>query len=307
MAPWVIRITVLTAFVVVLWFFGPTAYQAMSARVGTSSTWVDLDRVALRDAPAWLRGNPPLIRSVLSELSPVLRGELRQDDEAGLARVAQDLQALSWVSAARLRPAHPDRFQLALELRRPVLEVVPVGVAAGRVDAVFVAADGVCVWREPGSDASGLPECRLFDGVVPGSLPVYQLGQEHPDPRVLAAASTAVEWRDQIDTRLAEAPRLVEVDASNLNYRLVADPNYSEVCVILRRADGGAVSLAYGHPPQSPFPRVTSEDKAGVLAKILKRYPGLNGLDKGDLRFVNLWENWLRPRLPSRPQSTAPK
>jgi len=307
MTPWVIRTTVLTAFAVVLWFFGPRAYEAMSARVGGSTAWVDLDRVALRDGPAWLQGNPALVRSVLSELSPALRGELRQDDEAGLLRVAQDLQAASWVLAAKLRPAHPDRFQLALELRRPVLEVVPDGAAAGRVNAVFVSADGVCMWRAPGAGASGLPECRLLEGVVPGSLPVYQIGQEHPDPRVLAAASVAAEWRDEIHTRLTVAPQLLEVDASNLDYRLVADPSYSEVCVVLRRRDGGVASLAYGHPPQSPFPRVANEDKARVLGKILKRFPGLNGLDKGDLRFVNLWENWLRPRPPSGPHSTAPK
>ncbi|MEE2888431.1 MAG: hypothetical protein VX951_13455 [Planctomycetota bacterium] len=307
MAPWVIRIVVLATTTVVLWFFAPQAYQALAARIGEPGPMVDLDRVALRDAPSWLRTNPVLVRSALSELSPVLRGEFRQDDAAGLAQVVAALQELSWVESAALRPSHPDRLQLALELRRPGLEVVPEGLAAGRINPVLVSAAGICIRCEPGSAPSGLPVCRLLDGVLPGSLPIYQIGEEHPDPRVLSAASAAVEWRDQVRTRHPAMPELIEVDASNLGYRLLADPNYSEICVVLRRQDGGATRLAYGHPPGSPYPRVAIEDKLKVLGKILARYPGLNGLDKGDLRFVNLWENWLRPRPPSGSQSTAPK
>lgn len=307
MGTWVIRIAVLATLAVVLWFFGPRAYQALASSIGGPGPSVDLDKVALRDAPRWLRNNPALVRSVLSELSPVLRGEVRQDDAAGLAQVVAALQRLSWIESAAVRPAHPDRLQLALELRRPVLEVVPAGAALGRVDTVFVSAKGICIRREPGSGASGLPVCRLREGVLPGSAPIYRIGKEHPDPRVLAAAGTAVEWREQVRMRRPAMPELTEVDASNLGYRLLADPIYSEIRVVLRRRDGGATLLDYGHPPGSPYPRVAIEDKVEVLAKILARYPGLNGLDKGDLRFVNLWENWLSPRPPSGSQSTAPK
>lgn len=307
MRPWVIRITVLSTFSVVLWLFGPQAYDVLSARVSGPSPLVDLDRVALSESPKWLRKNAALVRSVLSELSPVLRGQLRQDDETSLSRVVEQLRSLSWVSSAAIRPAHPDRLQLALELRRPVLEVIPQGAAAARVEPVFVSVDGICIRREPGSLPSGLPVCRLLDGVVPGSDPIYQLGEEHPDPRVLAAARTAVEWRDEVGSGFPAAPELLEVDASNLDYRMVADRQYSEICVVLRRQDGGSAVFGYGLQPGSPFPRVAIPDKVRVLRQILSRYPGLNGVDKGDLRFVNLWENWLRPRPPSGSDVAAPK
>jgi hypothetical protein len=146
-----------------------------------------------------------------------------------------------------------------------------------------------------------------MDGVLPGSMPVYELGKEHPDRRVLAAAKTAVEWRDQICEQLPSVPELVEVDASNLGYRLVADSTYCEICVVLRRQSGGTAVFGYGREPGSPFLRVAAKDKAQILGKILARYPGLNGVDKGDLRFVNLWENWLRPRSSLDSASATPK
>ena len=122
------------------------------------------------------------------------------------------------------------------------------------------------------------------------------VGQLHPDPRVLAAAAVAREWRDEVAARLPEAPPLCEVDASNLDYRYLADRQTSEVRVALRRADGGVARFDYGHPPGQPWPRVAVADKVQVLRAVLSRYPGLAGVERGDLRFVNLWEDWLRVR-----------
>ncbi len=307
MRPWLIRITVLAISGAVLWLFGPRAYEVLSKQFAGPVVSVNLDHVALRGSPDWLRKNPALVTSVLSELSPVLQGHVRQDDELGLLKIVEALQDLSWVASAGLKPAHPDRLRLALELRRPVLEVVPSGRVAGQVPVVFVSADGVCMQRDPAVESSGLPICRLMDGVLPGSIPVYELGKEHPDRRVLAAAKTALEWRDQICVQLPSAPELAEVDASNLGYRLVADSSYCEICVVLRRQSGGTAVFGYGREPGSPFLRVAVEDKAQVLGKILARYPGLKGVDKGDLRFVNLWENWLRPRSSLDSASATPK
>jgi hypothetical protein len=121
MRPWLNRIAVLTIFGAIVWLFGPRAYEVLSKNWNGPVASVNLDHVALRGAPNWLRKNPALVRSVLSELSPVLQGHVRQDDELGLMKIVEALQRLSWVASAGLKPAHPDRLRLALELRRPVL------------------------------------------------------------------------------------------------------------------------------------------------------------------------------------------
>ena len=134
--------------------------------------------------------------------------------------------------------------------------VVPIGAAAGKVDPVFVTAEGICLRHGAWDLSSGLPECRLLEGPMPGRLPVYILGEEHPDPRVLAAAAVAVEWRDAVAPGLTRPLPLVEVDASNLHYRLLADRRTSQVRVVVRRGDGGEARLDYGQPPNQPLPRV---------------------------------------------------
>jgi hypothetical protein len=68
------------------------------------------------------------------------------------------------------------------------------------------------------------------------------------------------------------------------------------VCVGLARADGATVYLAYGHPPGSPAPRIEPDVKAGILRAMLAEFPGLAGIERGDLRFANRWRDWLRPR-----------
>lgn len=306
---WVIRCVALLATIVVVWSFGPRAWTVLAAHIGPDGPdgsdgsdgsgvdhgpVVDLDRVGLRTAPAWLLDNQALRRSVFEELSQHLRGEIGLLDPAAAQALTERLQGLSWVAAVRLAPVS-NRFTISLELRRPVLEVVPVGSAAGRVPAVYVTADGICVRRSTYDLASGLPRCPVLDGPVRGSLPHFLLGRTHPDPRVLAAAAVAREFCDEMRPLVPGAPALVEVDASNLAYRLLDSQNVSEVRIALARRGGGVTRFDYGHPPGSPMLRVALADKASVLRRVLERYPGLAGLARADLRFVNLWEDWLRP------------
>jgi len=92
----------------------------------------------------------------------------------------------------------------------------------------------------------------------------------------------------------SSALALVEVDAANLDYRLLGRIAQAEVRVGLARAEGGIAWFDYDHPPWSEAERVSSKDKAWVLAQILALHPGLAGVQSGDLRFVNRWRDWLR-------------
>ena len=293
---WIIRGVVLSTLAVVLWYFGPQAWIVLAARVGgtTTTAYVDLDLVGPDRAPQWLRKNPALFRAVLEELSPHIDGKVRIDDEVALTRLAGILDGLSWVEDVRLRPASGGGFKLSMVLRRPVLEVVPDGSAIGAVAPVYVTAAGICLKHGVYDLASGLPTCRLLSGPIPGSRPVYILGREHPDPRVLAAALVAAEWRDEMRPLVPDAPRLVEVDASNLHYRMLADRRISQVRVVLERAGGGTTRLDYGLPPNPSLPRVAITQKAQVLRNLLGQHPGLAGVEQADLRFVNTWANWVR-------------
>jgi hypothetical protein len=305
MRTWILRCAVLLVFALLVWQFGPKAWVVLSARLGgAASITVDLDRVGLSPegrggstarVPAWLRDNPALFRAVLEEISPCLKTRVRLDDEVALTRVAGVLNGMSWVSDVRVRPADGGGFRLSLELRRPVLEVVPDGAAVGRVPPVYVTAEGICLSHGEYDLDSGLPRCRMISGSTPGSLPLYILGKRHPDSRVIAAAAVAREWRDEMIPLVPGAPRLVGVDASNLHYRLLADRRTSQVRVALRRSDGGVALFDYGLPPGQPITRVAVADKAAVLSKVLDRHPGLAGVSQADLRFVNMWENWVRP------------
>ena len=170
--------------------------------------------------------------------------------------------------------------------------MVEVEAPGGRL---LVDRAGVCL--PPSRKPSGLPRVVLtgLPGYPAGGTrePV-RLGMFHPDPVVRAAAAVAVEWRDEMVPLVPGAPPLVEVDASNLGFRFIAD--VSEVRVGLRRSDGEVVYLAYGRPPGARLERVPVETKARVLKQILDHAPGLMGVRGGDLRFENRWRDWLLPR-----------
>jgi hypothetical protein len=288
---WWIRVGALAALISTLWFAGPRAWTVLAHRIDAASTsgataTVALDRVGFRRWPAWLHDH--LLVAVMSDLSPRLQGEIAILDEASARDLEQRLSESPWITRVGLRRVFPDRLALDVELRRPVLEVwlSPDGPAHVLVDE-----DGLCLPAVAGSD---LPRIVLSGtGMMD---PERLLGTPYPHPQVLPAAKVAVEWRDEIHPRVPSAPSLLEVDAQNLGYRFVGDGRWSEVLVGVARADGGTVYLAYGHPPGSPAPRVPTETKARILSSMLKEFPGLAGIDRGDLRFANRWRDWLRPR-----------
>jgi hypothetical protein len=288
---WVLRVLVVLAFVSTLWLAGPRAWYVLAHRFGGSEPdgedTVRLDHVGFRQRPSWL--DDQLLLAVLVELAPGLHGELAAMDETGARQFERRLMSSPWVERVGLRRVSPGRLVADIELRRPVLEVwlTPRGPPQVLVDG-----EGVCL---PAVGETGLPRTVVLRG--PGASADRLLGKRHPDPRVRAAALVAVEWRAELRSRVPAAPPLVEVDATNLGYLFLADGRWSEVRIGLARADGGIAYLAYGHPPRSRAPRVAIGTKARILRAMLAEFPGLSGIDGGDLRFVNRWRDWVRPRM----------
>lgn len=288
---WPARLVVLLTLGVVLWVAGPKAYHVLAARLDAApdgGPLVDLDLVGFGERPDWLKG--PLLLAVARDLSPRLAEKVHLLDRAAAQRVERRLLASPWVKGVRLREERPDRFQVSLDLRRPVVEVEAPG---GRL---LVDRDGVCL--PPARPSSGLPRVVLTGLPEYGGRtgPAVRFGMPHPDPAVRAAAAVAVEWRDEMVPLVPGAPPLVEVDTSNLDYRFLDEARVSEVRVGLRREDGGVVYLAYGRPPGARLERVPVATKARVLQRILDHAPGLMGLRGGDLRFENRWRDWLLPQ-----------
>ncbi|MEM7203695.1 MAG: hypothetical protein AAF628_25750 [Planctomycetota bacterium] len=292
-SPWLVRAAILGALALTLTLAGPRAYTVLARRVRgaaveASAPRAAVDRLGFRSTPGWLRG--PLLLAVLADLEPRLQGRivgLLDEAEAGALRAA--VEASPWVARVRLERLFPDRFVAALQLRRPVLQVLDAG---GDEPLALLDSDGVCL---PPVAGTGLPRALLWrdDRAAP-----TEPGAAHPDRRARVAARVAVEWRDQLVPACPRAPRLLEVDTSNLDYAFLADGRWSEVLVGVESEPGRTVYLAYGHPPGSPLPRVPVADKAMVLDSILAEHPKLAGLRAGDLRFVNRWRDWLLPRQP---------
>ncbi|MEE9125817.1 MAG: hypothetical protein V3U11_01630 [Planctomycetota bacterium] len=299
---------VLLALALTIWLAGPKAYEVLAARWhrsqgdGPGGPRVDLDLVSFGERPDWLRG--PFLLTVARDLSPRLSEKVGLLDEVDARRVKTRLLASPGVKTVRLRQEHPDRFRVSLDLRRPVLEVEFPGAR------LLVDRHGVCL--PPTRSSSGLPVAVLtgLPGYPAGGQPArIRMGMPHPDPVVRAAAAVAVEWRDEMVPLVPEAPPLVEVDTSNLDYRFIAAARVSEVRVGLRRGDGQIVYLAYGRPPGARLERLPVAAKAKILECILAHAPGLMGLQGGDLRFANRWRDWLLPRpgrLPDQAKGTRP-
>jgi hypothetical protein len=201
------------------------------------------------------------------------------------------------VREVRLERAFPDRFAVQLDLRRPVIGVrgydgTPLclldrdGVALPWVDTPLPA---VWLYRE-----GGAPTMRFEPGV------------RISEPRALAAAAIAIEWRDEFAPLVSGCPALLEVDTTNLGEKWMRGRGYPEVRVKLRREDGAPVIFMYDRPVDSPFPRVPVATKAAVLAKVLTKHPGLRGLIAGDLRLQNRWADYLQPRDAGVPDPDGP-
>lgn len=290
-SPWLLRVVVLIAFAATAWYFGPRAVAVVSAQLTTRSLRtggqeVAIGRVGVLALPTWLQG--PLRVACFDSLEEHLRGTVPILDDAAALRLEAALAASPFVAQARIERHFPDRFRVRLRMREPVIAVfeqLPGTTTRGPV--CVVDEQGVCL---PSPGALDLPRVVTRQG-----FDVSALGKPHPDRQVVAAAAVAAEWRTSLVPLLpAQPPKLIEVDASNLDYRLLADGRLSEILVGLARSDGQTAWFAYTHPPGSAWHRVACEDMAKVLKKVLAKYPGLAGVERGDLRLPNRWEQWLR-------------
>jgi hypothetical protein len=285
---WGVRVFVLTAFALTLWLAGPRAAAVLAARLEQAahhSPAVLLDRVGFAARPDWM--DRPLLLAVAAELSPWLQDEVPILDEVAMRTLRDGLQTVAWVREVAVERVFPDRFRLRLELRRPVLAVRDAdGVGLCLVDRAGV----VLPWVE-----TPLPVTFLHaEGGAP-TMPVRP-GVPAAEVRVRAAAAAAVPG----------CPELIEVDATNLGERWMRGPSFPELRVRLRRNDGAGVTFAYDRPVDSRQPRVPVRTKAAVLAKILARHPGLQGLIAGDLRMARRWADYLQPRPAGVPDPIAP-
>ncbi len=283
---WILRAGVLGAFAATLWLAGPRAWRVVGGQLQKpvhASAAVELGRVGFLRKPEWAVG--ALFLSMLRDLQPRLEGRLDLLDNDAAQRLAEQLRASPWVAAVDLQRAFPDKLGLELSLRRPVLEVLAPdgGSAESLVDAT-----GICL---PWVAGTGLPVTERVVGTEAG-----RAGEPHPDEVVRAAAGVAAEWGTVIAPQVEGAPDLVLVDARNLHYRYTRDPYAAEVRVGLRRGDGETAFFAYGRPPGAVAPRVDAAVKVTVLRSILAEFPGLAGLQSGELRLINRWRTYLQPR-----------
>ncbi len=280
------RLLVLIAFAATLAIAGPKTWRVARAALradASSGVPVAVDRVGLVGAPDWVRG--ATLRAVLRDLEPRLGRDVRMLDDDGARALQRRLESSAFVRHVAIERRFPDRFRVALDLRRPAARLVVDGKQVALVDA-----RGVLL--PDGGEPLELPAIVL-DG--PWILDPRDLGRPVEDARVRAAVRVAVEWRDRIAPAVAAAPELVEVDARNLGWAYVADPRVSQIVVVLRRADGGVASFHYGRAEDDGGP-VSAAVRADVLRRILAEFPGLAGIDRGDLRLLNLWREQLHPQ-----------
>ncbi|MHC5065956.1 MAG: cell division protein FtsQ/DivIB [Planctomycetota bacterium] len=286
---WILRTSILVAFVLTLWLVGPKSWAVLAAsmdRPADAGPQVKLERVGLVHAPEWLRAS--ILRNLLTDLEPRLRGQIPIMDEEKALQLKAGLEDSSWVISADLRRVFPDRYQVDFLLRRPVLAVQMESKLLGFVDSQAVV-------MPPLVDIVDLPRTTLHHATARIRHLDWSYGDVFPDPRVQAAAKVAVEWREHLAPSFPSLPPLREVDASNLGGGFVADLKYSEVLVGLDNGESELVSLHYGRAA-SDGGRVSVEAKAEVLGKILAAHPELSGLRAADLRLRKTWRDRLSYR-----------
>ncbi len=287
---WAVRLVVLSAFAATLILWGPQAVAVLAARLERTpqhSPLVALDRVGFVGQPDWM--DRALVLAVATDLAPWLADDLPILDDAGCRRLADGLRSVPWVREATLARVFPNRFRLQLELRRPVLGV---RTGAGEPLCLVDRAGTALPWVD-----TPLPVVWLHREGGADRVP-FTLGQPVAEARVVAAASVAVEWRDQVAPLVPGCPALLEVDTTNLGERWRQGRPYAEVRVKLQRQDGEGVVFAYDRPVDSPWPRVPAATKAAVLRSVLGLHPGLEGLTGGDLRLIHRFREYLQPGSP---------
>jgi hypothetical protein len=295
---WGLRVAVLSAFVVVVWLYGPRAASVLAARfqaAGHDSPPVLLERVGFLETPKWLQG--PMLLALVRDLEPCLRGSMPILDDAAARSLQTDLQALPWVAGARLQRVFPDRLRLNLQLREPVLLV------RDAAQHPLCCVDRTGIAMPPLDLALPATVLRSEGGAVPLR---FETGAVYPDPRVVAAAAIAIEWREQFAPLVPDCPELLEVDANNLGERWLLGPRHPEIRVVLKATGGAPVVFAYDRPVDAALPRVPHATKAMVLRAILAEHPGLAGLTGGDLRLRVRWRDWLLPRAGPDPAGPFP-
>ncbi len=297
-ARWAVWGVVLSALALTVWLAGPRAADVLAARYeqsARSSPLVDLDHVGFAVRPQWL--DEPLLLAICRDLGPWLQDQVPILDEGAARRLRDGLQTVAWVEDAKLERVFPDRFKVALTLRRPVLAVRD---AEGQGLCLVDADARALPWVD-----TALPFTTLHREGGAGSM-TWTAGALVDEARVRVAAAIVVEWRDQLVPLVPGCPRLVEVDCTNLGERWLRGPAYPEVRIKLARQEGQVATFAYGRPVDSVLPRVAVRTKAQVLSNILARRPGLNGLLFADLRLLRRWADYLQPREPGTPDPLGP-
>lgn len=287
---WLVRIVVLGAFVATLILAGPTAWRSASAQLrraggGGAGVPVAMDRVSAFHGPDWLRG--PLLRVVLEDLEPRLRGEVRLMDDDGARRARERISKSPFVTDVRLERSFPDRFRVMLDLRRPEVQIVADEAVVALLDADghTMPAFGIPV---------DLPQVVVDGYSPPVPLGAARIGAAFPDPRIVAAAAVAREWREIVAPEVgAAAPPLQAVDARNVGWHWIADLSTSQMMVGVGTVDGRTCWFHYGLADVDGG-RIGAATRAEVLRSVVAAHPGLRGLVAGDLRLRNRWRDLLR-------------
>lgn len=200
-------------------------------------------------------------------------------EEVGL-RLARD----PWVRrVVQVRRVYPHRIEAQVELRRPLAYVVCGGArdpGPGRRGA-YVDDEGVRLpdFQTGGPWAAGCVDVEGVDAPPPAP------GDAWLHPGVQGALEVAeVLQRDGV----ARSLLIARIDVSNIGGR--RDPRESEI--FLWTASG--VPVAWGRPPTSArFGENLVDLKMKHLALALESFPGLQGLERVDLRFDRVV---VRPR-----------
>lgn len=197
------------------------------------------------------------------------------DDETPRA-ICSDLEKLPWVKNAReLERGLPRTLKITITPRSPA------AVVETRDAVILVDSDGVVLPPAifPADRLADLPRIVKWKGNFTNPA----AGARWSDEGVLDGVSVALTFPQLYYSILQnDAPdfRIVQIDVANVNGAL--DQREPE---ILLKTSGG-VRIKWGRAPRGEkFGEVPVNVKFSNLAKILRDYPGLNGIAVINLRF----------------------
>jgi hypothetical protein len=264
-------------------------YRRLGSVLTRPEFMVDPTRIALEERPSWWEG--ALARPFLKNLAECSSGPFSVFDAASARALSERWRQVPGVADVRLERVFPDRYRVSLSLSRPEGWVADRGGKKLLVDRHGRRLhDPDLPEEEVAAFFAALP--RLTGGAADAPA----IGLPFEEPFVEAAAATAAEYRSEFEGSLGFPLRLLEVDASNLGYRYIADPRRAEVRLLVGAADGGVCRLEWDHPPGSTGRRVPVEVKVEVARKIAAEHPGFEGVASADLRLRNTWSAWVRMR-----------